>query len=552
MGACSEYMSNQFHFDRVVFQPQTYQGFQAGINQIANAVRPTLGPSPRLVAITKTKPYDQTPEIFDDGGTIARRIIQLPDRDVDAGAMFLRQLIWRQHELMGDGTATTAVLFQAIYNESIRFIAAGGNAMLIRRYLEAGLRVILAQLAEQTIQVGGQQTIAQIAESVCADLELAQALGEIFDIVGPYGQIEIRSGRSRGIEREYVSGTFFESGLHTQTMVNDHENVRAQVEDAALFLSDLDIKTGREMIPVVKAAIDAGLPGLAVMCRSISDDAIGVLMKVSAANPARFRALAVKTPGNKLTAQAAFLDDLAILTGGQPYLQAAGHTTQNFRAEHFGQARRMWADKSFFSVIGGKGDPIQIRKQVRELQGRYQQIDDLEIRKLTLTRIGKFMGGAASLFVGGISEIEINDRKEKAERAIGAVRGALLKGVLPGGGAALLACKPQLDALALEADSLEEKVAYQVLSRAVEEPARVILENAGYEPLVHLARVTAAENGNGVDARNGEVVDMYAAGIFDSAGVLLEAVRGAVSSAALGITVDTMVHKKRQKMANKP
>jgi chaperonin GroEL len=542
-------INNQF--ERVVFQPQTYEGFQAGINQIANAVRPTLGPTPRMVAITKTKPHDQTPEIFDNGGTIARRIIQLPDRDVDTGAMFLRQLLWRQHEQMGDGTATTAVIFQAVYNEAVKFIAAGGNAMMMRRYLEQGLRIILDELVAQTIPVDGQETIAQVAESVCVDAELSQVLGEIFDIVGPYGQIEIRSGRTRNIEREYVSGTFFESGLHTQVMVTDHENVRAQVENAAIFLSDLDIKAGMELVPVVRAAIDAGYAGLVVMCKSISDDAIGVLMKVSQ-NPQRFRAMAVKTPGNKLTAQAAYLEDLSTLTGGKPYIQIAADSAQNIQTEHLGQARRIWADKTFLSVIGGQGHPLEIRKQVAGLKGRYDSVDDTDIRKLTLTRLGKFMGGAASLFVGGLSEIDIEARKETAEMAIGAVRAALLKGVLPGGGAALLACKPTLDALAQQTENLEESVCYQILSRALEEPMRTILSNSGYDPSVYLARIEVSDIGNGVDARSGEIVDMVAAGVFDSAGVLLEAVRGAVTSAALGITVDTMVHKKRQKIANRP
>ncbi len=544
-------MTTNQHFDRVVFQPQTYQGFQAGINQIADAVRPTLGPTPRMVAITKTKPHDQTPEIFDDGGTIARRIIQLPDRDVDTGAMFLRQLLWRQHEQVGDGTATTAVIFQAVYNEAVRFIAAGGNAMMMRRYLEQGLRVVLDQLTAMTIPISGKETIAQVAESVCADPELSQVLGEIFDIVGPYGQIEIRSGRTRGVEREYVSGTFFESGLITQVMVNDHENVRAQVEDTAIFLSDLEIKEGLELVPVVRAAIDAGYKGLVVMARIIPEDAIGVLMKVSQ-NPERFKAMAVKTPGNKASDQAAFLEDLSILTGGKAYVDAAAASTQNIQPEHFGQARRVWADKTFMSVIGGKGDALEIRKQVAGLKGRYDVVDDPDIRKLTLTRLGKFMGGAASLFVGGLSEVDIEARKELAERAIGAVRATILKGVLPGGGAALLACKPKLDALAAQIENLDERVSYQILSRALEEPTRTILTNAGYDPSVRMARIAVSDTGNGVDARNGEVVDMAAAGVFDSAGVLLEAVRGAVTSAALGITVDTMVHKKRQKIANRP
>ena len=524
---------------------------QSGINQVANAVRPTLGPIPRNVAITKVKPHDQLPEMLDSGGVIARRIIQLPERDVDTGAMFIRQLLWRQHEQMGDGTATTAVIFQSIYNQALKFVAAGGNAMMMRRHLNDGIRLVIEDLMDQTLPVENEDTIAQVAELVCLDLELSKVLGEIFNIIGAYGQIDIRSGRTRSIEREYVGGTIYDSGYHTQMMVNVHENVRAQIENASLFLSDLEIKSPAEIIPVLKVAAEAGLTGLVIVCRSISDEAVGVLMKVSQ-NPTVFRAMAVKTPGNTGTDQSAFLEDLGVLTGGKPTLQVTSGSTENISLEDLGKARRVWADKTFLGVIGGVGDPKDIRRHVSRLKGRYEKVDDQDIRKLTLTRLGKFMGGSATLFIGALSELEIDARKEIAERAIGSVRGALLKGVIPGGGAALLACKKSVDEKALQAENLEERVSYQFLSRALEEPTRTILDNAGFEPSIYISRILAAGDGFGLDVRSGKVTDMTKAGIFDSTGVLLEAVRGAVGSAALAITVDTMVHRKRQKIANRP
>ncbi len=544
-------MTKNTNFERVVFQPNTFQGMQRGINQIADAVRPTLGPIPRLVAITKVKPHDQTPEMLDRGGLIARRVQQIAGRDEDVGAMFIRQLLWRQHQLMGDGTATTAVLFQAVYNEAIKYIVAGGNAMVMRRPLETGMQVILDQLEAMTVPVEDREIIAQVANSVCFDPELSKILGEIFDITGVYGQVDIRSGRSREITREYVSGTVFESGFHTQLMVNDPEYVRAQLENPAIFLSDLEIKEPDEIIPVLRAAIEAGETGLVIVARSISDKAIGVLSAASR-NPQRFKALAVKTPGTGLQKQSAFMDDLAVLTGGQANLQVLAESTQNFRPDALGHARRVWADKEYLGVIGGQGDPIHIRKHIAELKGRYLNMDDEDIRQLTLTRLGKLMGGSATLFVGGLSEVDINLKKDLAEWAIGSVRGALLKGVLPGGGAALLACKPKLDEMAAEAEILDERVAYQVLSRALEEPTRTILVNAGYDPGVYLARIEQAGPGYAFDILGDQVVEMAQAGIYDSAGVLLEAVRGAISSAALGLTVDTLVHKKRQKIANQP
>lgn len=544
-------MTKENKFTRVVFQPHVYQGMQTGINQMANAVRPTLGPVPRNVAISKVKPHDQLPEMLDSGGVIARRIYQLPDRDVDTGAMFLRQLLWGQHELVGDGTATTAVLFQSVFNEALKFMAAGGNAMILRHHLEIGMRIIYEKLEEMVILVQNRETITQVAESVCFDPELSSVLGEILDITGVYGQVDIRSGRSRDITREYVGGTVYEGGFHTNLMVNDKENVRAQLENPAIFLSDLAFSSTEDVIPIVRAAAEAGLPGIVIVCRSISDAATGILYAASK-NPDKFKALAVKTPGMKVSEQSAYLEDFGVLTGAKPYLQIFTDNAKNVNSSDLGRARRVWADKTFTSVIGGSGQPMEIRRHVAVLKGRYEHTDDLEIRKLTLTRLGKLMGGSATLYIGGLSEHDINSRKEVAGWAVGAIRSALLKGVLPGGGAALLACKPVMDEKAREAEILEEKVACQVLSRALEEPARTILSNAGYDPNVHIAKICDMNMGYGFDVRNGEISDMVEVGVIDSAGVVLEAVRGAISSAALGLTVDTIVHRKRQKIANNP
>ncbi len=536
---------------RVVFQPNTYQGMQRGINQVVNAIRPTLGPLPRKVAVSKIQSQNQFPEMLDSGGIIARRIIQLPDRDSDTGAMFIRHLLWRQHERVGDGTATTAVLFHAIYREALKFIVAGGNAMVMRRHLEEGMNSILKFLEKMTIPVSDKETITQVAESVCFDSELSKVLGEIFDVVGFFGQVDIRSGRSRKITYEFVGGTVLEGGLHATTMINDQENVRAYLEEPAIFLSDLEIKESEEIIPIIKRALEAGYTGLVIIARTISEKVLGILHSFSQ-NSERFQGFGVKIPGIGPSQHSAYLEDLAILTGASPYLQAISNKPEKISADHFGKARRVWADKNFLGIFAGGGDPVKIRAHIKMLKDRYQQINDDETLELTLTRLGKLMGGSASLYIGGISETEIEHRKETATWAIGAVRSALLRGVLPGGGAAFLACKSTLEQRAIRAQSLEEKVAYQVLSRAMEEPTRTILGNAGYDPDLMISRIGEAPGCDGFDVRSGKPAAMVQAGILDSAGVLMEAVKGAVSSAALILTVDTLVHRKKPKMADRP
>jgi chaperonin GroEL len=334
-------------------------------------------------------------------------------------------------------------------------------------------------------------------------------------------------------------------------MINDPGNVRAYLEEPAIFLSDLDIKEPNEIIPVLRAALDAGFSGLVIIARAISDEVVGILHTTSR-KPERFTTFGVKTPGISLSEQIAYLDDLAILTGGRPYLQVVADHPKNIRPEHFGQARRIWADKNFLGIFGGGGEPAEIRAHVQNLRDRYLQVDDDDILKLTLARLGKLMGGSATLYIGGSSEHEIEQRKEAAEWAMGAVRSALLRGVLPGGGASFLACKPMLDLNAKEASNLERRVSYQVLSRAMEEPSRTILSNAGYDPDVMISRIVNSDGCDGFDVRSGKPSNMLESGILDSAGVLMEAVRGAISSAALALTVDTLVHSKKQKTADRP
>jgi chaperonin GroEL len=236
----------------VVFQPHAYQSMQEGINTLANVIRPTLGPLPRVVAIDPVMRGNVKPEILDDGGVIARRIVALSDQDQDMGAMFLRQALWRQHEQVGDGTATTAVLFQSLYNQGIKYIVAGGNPMLMRTNLENGLRVILDELQNMAVPLEGRERITQFAETLCHDARLAKMLGEIFDIIGEHGQLEIREGRSRDLEREYIEGAYFEGGLLSRLMFTDPLKCRADLEDAAVLASDLSIQDPDQLVPILQ------------------------------------------------------------------------------------------------------------------------------------------------------------------------------------------------------------------------------------------------------------------------------------------------------------
>ena len=534
----------------VTFQPHAYRSMQQGINVIANVVRPTLGPLPRVVAIDPVMRGNVKPELLDDGGVIARRIVALSDQDQDTGAMFLRQVLWRQHEQVGDGTATTAVLFQSIYNQGIKYVVAGGNPMQMRSYLETGLRVILDELQNMAAPLEGQEKITQFAETLCHDAPLAKMLGEIFDIIGEHGQLEIREGRSRDLEREYIEGAYFEGGLLSRLMFTDPLKRRADLEDAAVLASDLSIQEPDQLAPILRAVIEANQKSLVVIVNEISEKALSALL-VASRDPAQFRAIAVKAPTD-IGGQAALIQDLAMLTGGRAVLSAAGDTLSSVRLEDLGRARRVWATTEHFGIVAGKGSPRALRAHIATLRAAVEGAKDSQARQKIRERIGKLMGGSAVLRVGGISEPEIKARTELAERTAETLRSAIMKGVLPGGGASLLACRPALQRMADHAKELDERTTYRILSRALEEPTRTILHNAGYRPSEYMGKINQAGSGFGLDVRSGKIVDMAKAGVIDSAGVLTHAVHAAVSSAALALTVDVLVHQKRPEMSLEP
>jgi chaperonin GroEL len=528
---------------RVVFQPAAYRGIQKGINQIADALRPTLGPLPRTVAIERSS-RDKAPELLDDGGVIVRRILELPDRDEDVGAMFLRHVLWRLHEKVGDGTATAAVLFQSVYNQGVRYIVSGGNAMALRHYLEKSMGVVLDELTGMAVHLEGKEKLVRMAETLCHDLPLAKMLGEIFDIIGEYGQLEIRSGRSRELEREYVEGMYWKGGVLSRQMITNHTSLRTEMENAAILISNLEIEDPRQLIPVIEAARQAEIGSLLIIAGKLSDSAIALLLTASR-DPAKFQAIAVKPPGMTAGDQAASLQDLAVLTGGRPLAKAAGYTLRGVKIQDLGRARRAWADRTYFGIIGGKGDPRALRKHIADLRAAFKRADDPDVRKKLQERIGKLMGGSATLRVGGATELEINVRKELAQRTSDALRGAITDGVVPGGGLSLLACRPSLQEMLDQSTDPDERAAYRILIKALEEPVRTILTNAGYDASDVMAEIKRADAGHGFDVRSGQIVDMAKAGIFDAASVQKAAVHSAVASAALALTIDVLVHHKK-------
>jgi len=525
---------------RVVFLPQSHKAMLGGIQQIVNVIRPTLGPLPRTVV--NDLGLGRNPEILDSGGTIARRIIQVLDKDQDMGAMFIRHMLWKQQERCGDGTVTAAVLFEVIFREGLRYIASGGNAMILRPYYEEGLRIITDCIKSQVTFLEGKDTLSKLAQSICYDDHLAKMMGEIFDIIGAYGRLDVRNGHGREDEREYIEGMYWEGSFFSRQMANDANQFIAKIEDPAVLISNLDVENPDDLIPVLVFAQDAGFKSMLLVVRSLSEKAMSLLL--AKPNREKIHVVAVKTPGVGLDTQLAAVEDLAILTGGKPLLEQTGDLLKSFKPEYFGKARKAWADKDHFGISGGKGDKRELRKHIQGLRANLAREEDSINRTRLQERIGRLMGGSATLMIGGMTSREIDFRKELAERTAEAMRGAIREGVVPGGGAALLACRSTIEARMHQSQHEDEKMAFKILLQALEEPTRVLIKNAGYNPDKILPQIDAAGAGWAFDVRTGVITNMLEKGIFDSAATTLSAVSAAIKTAALGLTTDVLVHLK--------
>lgn len=527
----------------VTMQPKTYQGLLRGIEKVVNAVRPTLGPYPRMVALSTQSSANRSPELMDDGGLIARRIIQLPDRDEDIGAMFLRNQLWRMREDHGDGTATLAVLFDYVVRQGLRHIVHGGNAMPLRRYLEQGARLVLEQLQQMTMPVEGQKSLAKIAESICSDPEMAEKLSEIFETISAYGHLELRTGNGRGLEVEYVQGSFWESELHSMTQVNIPGEKKAQLHDCAVLVTDFMVEDLHHVVRMITEAKRAGATSLFLICNGISETCIGFLNTQQTRDV--LPVIAAKTPPGNFDQQVAAMEDIALLTGGVPLTRHAGETLESVRQHHFGKARSVWTNHQFLGIVGGKGDPKRLKAQLRSLKNRHAVLEAGDERELIRQRIGKLMGGSAVLWAGGATDAEMNVRKDMASRAAEAVRGAILRGCLPGGGMALLACKPALKQAMERAENPDEKAAYRILLGAMDVPLRTIVSNAGMSPDEIMAYVKMAGDGYGYDVRKRQVVSCSQTEVIDAASIVQAAAVRAINSAALILTVDVLVRHKK-------
>ena len=525
----------------VILPPQSRVALQRGVDSMVNLIRVTLGPNARAVAIASTVANDRAPEVLNDGATICRRVIELPDPLENMGAMIIRQLTWSTRELVGDGSTTAAVIAQTVLAEANRYTASGGNVMFMKAGVEKGLEVALAALDRQSKTIEDPDDMASLITGVTADPDIGTMFGEIFDIIGPDGVVVVQDSRGVTVEREYVEGVQWDQGYLSPYMVTNSDRMETVLEDAVILLTDRNITTSKELLPILEQVRQAGFKNLMIVANEVSGDALSLL--VANKMEGVLTTLAVKAPGYG-DRRAAILEDIAVITGGKVIIQDAGMTVEGAKLEHLGRAQRVWADRANFNIMGGWGSPQAVRERVAFVKKQIPLLakEEYELNKAR-ERLGKLTGGIAVVNVGAPTELAQKEMRLRIEAAVAAMRACGESGVVPGGGVALLAAARAVRAV--EAADEDEAFGLRILASALQAPTRWIVRNAGLDPNPVIAELERRPEGWGYDVITGEYCDVAGAGIRDPHPVIRTAVIKGVSGALMAMTTDALVvHKK--------
>lgn len=510
------------------------RALQRGFDKITNLLAATLGPTQGV--ILSQHETHSAPELLTDAATIARRIIALPDRAEDVGAMLARNLVWRQHLRAGDGCATTAVLAQAILRHARAYVAAGGNAMMLRRGIERGARAALDALKTMARPVQSTD-LTRIAETITADPALSATLGEIFSKLGADAYVMIEEYITPYIERQYYEGGRFKGRLASPHLATDAVTRRCVIDACHIALYAGDVNTVEDVIPLLKIVAGTEWHQVALIAKEISGTALATLVLNHQQGKLKILAAELREGESKRLND---FQDLAVLTGATVLSRETGRTLAKIEPSDLGAAPRVEADADELIVVAGEGDPDVVKQHAEGLRARIETLSesDEEIGDLRF-RLARLNGQIAKLMIGAHTEAERSVMRQRAEKAIRALPLALRQGVVPGGGVAFLNCIPAVCAISANGD---EAFGVQVIARALEEPFRRIVQNAGLDaPAALIAEAQRRGASFGCDALTGQIVSMDDAGILDAAGVVREALQTAVSGAVMALTTEVMV-----------
>ena len=526
----------------IAFDEEARRGLERGMNQLADAVKVTLGPKGRNVVLEKKW---GAPTITNDGVSIAKEI-ELEDPYEKIGAELVKEVAKKTDDVAGDGTTTATVLAQALVREGLRNVAAGANPMGLKRGIEAAVESVSDALLNAATEVTTKEQIASVASISAADSTVGDIISEAMDKVGKEGVITVEENNTFGIELELTEGMRFDKGFISPYFVTDPERMEAVIEDPYILFVESKISTVKDVLPLLEKVMQGGKQ-LVVISEDVEGEALATLV----VNKIRgtFKSVAVKAPGFG-DRRKAMLQDMAILTGGQVISETVGLKLETAGIELLGKARRVVVTKDETTIVEGAGDADMIAGRVNQIRAEIEKSDSDYDREKLQERLAKLAGGVAVIKVGAATEVELKERKHRIEDAVRAAKAAVEEGIVAGGGVALL----QASTTAFEKLDLvgDEATGANIVRLALEAPLKQIAVNAGLEGGVVVEKVRNLPVGQGLNAATGEYVDMIAAGILDPAKVTRSALQNAASIAALFLTTEAVIADKPEKAAAAP
>jgi len=515
----------------IVYSENSRQAILRGVNQLADAVKVTLGPKGRNVVLEKKF---GGPTITKDGVTVAKEV-ELKDPLENMGAQMLREVASKTSDVAGDGTTTATILAQSIFREGVKAVAAGANPMALKRGIERAVDVVVEEVKKLSKPVSGDM-IAQVGTiSANGDSTIGNIIAEAMKKVGKDGVITVEESKTMVTELQTVEGMQFDRGYLSPYFISDPERMEVALEDPYILIHEKKISNMKDLLPLLEQIARAGKP-LLIIAEEVEGEALATLV----VNKLRgtLNACAVKAPGFG-DRRKAMLEDIGILTGGKAIMEETGIKLEGVRLEDLGHAKRVTVDKDNTTIIDGAGQPKAIEGRIKQLRAQIEETTSDYDREKLQERLAKLAGGVAIIKVGAATETEMKEKKARVEDALHATRAAVEEGIVPGGGVALLRAAAALNSLQMEGD---EQIGVNITKRACEEPLRQITANAGHEGAVLIEKVRANQDYNyGFNAATGEYEDLLKSGVVDPTKVTRSALQNAASISALMLTTEAMI-----------
>jgi chaperonin GroEL len=512
----------------ISFDENARRALERGMDQLANAVKITLGPKGRNVVLEKKW---GAPTITNDGVSIAKEI-ELDDPEEKIGAELVKEVAKKTDDVAGDGTTTATVLAQAIVKEGLRNVAAGANPMSLKRGIERATELAVEAIKNQSKEVDDKAQIANVGAISAADPQIGETIAEAVDKVGKDGVITVEESNTFGMELDFVEGMRFDKGYISPYFVTDSERMEAVLEDPYILIANSKISAVKDLLPV------------------LAEDVEGEALATLVVNKIRgtFRSASVKAPGFG-DRRKAMLQDIAVLTGATVISEEVGLKLENATLDLLGTARKVIVTKDETTIVEGAGKDEDVQGRINQIKGEIEKTDSDYDREKLQERLAKLSGGVAVIKVGAATEVELKEKKHRIEDAVQSTKAAVEEGIVPGGGVALLNAQTALDKVDLDADEL---TGANIVRRALEEPIKQIAVNAGLEGGVIIEKVRALDPGNGLNAATGEYGDMLKFGVIDPTKVTRSALQNAASIAALFLTTEALVAEKPEKAPAMP